>query len=94
MSTGTVFAVLFSVVFNHLASMNPLDGAKMVDARRPMIGVGHASESIALMPLNVSAILNEEIQAKEPQPQAIEMSTAVNEGEESDAHIRHLPAPT
>ena len=90
---GTVFAVLFSVVFN-LASMNPLDGVKMVDARRPVIVEGHVSESIGLMPLKASAILHEEIQAKEPQPQAIEMSTAVNEGEESDAHIRHLPAPT
>ena len=92
---GTViFTVLFSVVFNHLASMNPLDGAKMVDARRPMIEVGHASESIALMPLKASAILNEEIRAEQPQPRAIKMNTTENEGEESDAHIRHFPAPT
>ena len=90
---GTViFTVLFSVVFN-LASMNSLDGVKMVDVRQPIIVVGHVSESIAL-PLAASAILNEEIQAEQPQPQAIKMSTAVNEGEESDAHIRHFPAPT
>ena len=92
MGTGTVFAVLFSVVFNHLASMNP-DGVKMVDARQPIIVVGHVSESIAL-PLAASAILNEEIQAEQPQPRAIKMNAAENEGEESDAHIRHFPAPT
>ena len=90
---GTVFAVLFSVVFN-LASMSPLDGVKMVNARRPVVVEGHVSESIALMPLKAFAILNEEIQAKEPQPRAIKMNTAESEGEESDAHIRHFPAPT
>jgi len=90
---GTViFTVLFSVVFN-LASMNSLDGVKMVDARQPIIVVGHVSESIAL-PLAASAILNEEIQAEQPQPRAIKMNTAESEGEESDAHIRHFPAPT
>jgi len=90
---GTViFTVLFSVVFN-LASMNSLDGVKMVDARQPIIVVGHVSESIAL-PLAASAILNEEIQAEQSQPRAIKMNTAESEGEESDAHIRHFPAPT
>ncbi len=64
----------------------------MVDARQPIIVVGHASESIAL-PLAASAILNEEIRAEQPQPQAIKMNAAENEGEESDAHIRHFPAP-